>query len=285
MMRAVGLGEAQGHPPEIIIVSGGVGSSAEQLLYTVLAQFPNAALPVHTEGSVRRVEQVEAILAQAAASGALVIHTLVEAELRRGLVERARAMGVMQIDLMGTLIDWITSRTGQGPLEQPGLYRRLNRDYFERVSAIDFTIAHDDGKNIEDLAQAEIILMGVSRVGKTPLSLYLAVLGWKVANWPMVPGFDLPEVLFRQPHERVFGLTIAPEQLLVYRSQRQARLGVSGTSNYVNLDAIQQELKQASRTFRAAGFPVIDMTDKTIELAADEILRRIAGQKNFSLGG
>ena len=260
--------------PTIYILSGGIGSSGEQLVNTVLAQFPGANVNLVMVGSVRQVEQILATLAQAQASGGLVVHTLVEAPLRSLLVQEAQRLGVPAIDLMGPLIGWLSQALGRDPLAKPGLYRQLNRQYFERVAAIDFTMAHDDGKNPEGWEQAEFVLVGVSRVGKTPLSLYLAVLGWKVANVPLVPQLPVPEMLFRLDPGRVFGLTIDADQLLGYRLKRQARLGVSGASDYVDPDEIENELRQANRVFQRGKFEVIDMTDKTIELGADEILRK-----------
>ena len=260
--------------PTIFILSGGIGSTGEQLVNTVLAQFPGASINVVMVGSVRQAEQILATLAQAQASGGLVLHTLVEAPLRSLLIQEAQRLAVPAIDLMGPLIQWLSQALGQEPLGKPGLYRQLNRQYFERVAAIDFAMAHDDGKNSDELEQAEFVLVGVSRVGKTPLSLYLAVLGWKVANIPLVPQLPVPEALFHLDPRRVFGLTIDPDQLLSYRLKRQARLGVSGPSDYVDPEGIEIELREANKVFQRGKFEVIDMTDRTIELGADEILRR-----------
>jgi regulator of PEP synthase PpsR (kinase-PPPase family) len=168
--------------PTIFILSGGIGSSGEQLVNTVLAQFPGASVKLVMVGSIRQPEQILATLAQARVAGGMVVHTLVETPLRSLLAQEAQRMGVTAVDLMGPLIQWLAQALGREPLGKPGLYRQLNRQYFERVAAIDFTMAHDDGKNPEGWEQAEFVLVGVSRVGKTPLSLYLAVLGWKVAK-------------------------------------------------------------------------------------------------------
>lgn len=266
--------------PEIFIVSGGVGASAEQLAYTVLAQFPNRCVPVTTIGNVRHPEQVQQVLAQAAAKGAIIVHTMVDTEMRRYLQVSAQALGLAAVDLMGGLIDWLAEQLAASPLEEPGLYRRLNRAYFERVSSIEYTMAHDDGKSPEGWAQADLLLLGVSRVGKTPLSLYLAVLGWKIANLPLVPGLILPEELFKMERSKMLGLSIKPDQVLAYRLQRQARLGVVGPSAYIDPEEIYQEIKDAARLFNRLGISVIDMTDKTIEMAADEIVRRLTGGKD-----
>lgn len=261
--------------PTIFILSGGVGASAEQVANTVLAQFPQHNVRIVTIGNIRQPEQVMQALEQGKAAGGLVVHTLVDRTLRELAEREAARLGVASIDLMGPLIDWLSAALGQQPLQQPGKYRMLHRKYFERVSAIDFALAHDDGKKPEDWSQAELVIAGVSRTGKTPLSVYLAVLGWKVANYPIVPGIPVPQALFELNPSRVVGLTIDPDQLLVFRRQRQARLGVSEASEYTNLEAIEDELRRARQVIRQGNFYMLNMTDKTIEQGADEIIRAV----------
>lgn len=262
-------------PPSIFIISGGVGASGEQLVYTALAQFPPDCVRVSTIGNVRRSEQVMEALQQAQEAGALVVHTLVDSNLQSLLVTEAARLGVRELDVMGPILEWVSEKVGRPPAGQPGLYRQLNRDYFDRVAAIDFTMKHDDGKNREGWPEAEAMLVGVSRVGKTPLSIYLAVLGWKVANYPFVPQIPVPEALFSLGSGRVFGLTIEPGQLLQYRAQRQKQLGVTGASSYVDPKAVFEEVQSAEAVFKKGRFTVIDMTDKTIEMGADEIIRHL----------
>ena len=265
--------------PVVYLVSGGVGASGEQLVHTVLAQFPKDAVQVITLANVRQPEQITQLLEQAQADGGLVIHTLVEPLLRRHLLDEAPNYSVDAIDLMGPLAEWVTQKTGLQPLGQPGLYRQLNRQYFDRVAAIEYSMAHDDGKHPEGWPEAEAMLVGVSRAGKTPLSLYLAVLGWKVANYPFVPHIPVPEALFALDPRRVIGLTIDPGQLIQYRRQRQYALGVpaaTGASAYFDPQAVFEEVQEANRVFRRAGFTMVDMTDKTIEMGADEIIRRLS---------
>lgn len=264
--------------PTIFILSGGAGASGEQLVNTVLAQFPENSARAQTIGNIRHPEQISNVLKQASMTGSFVVYTLVDEQLRSQLVKEAQALGVKTIDLMGPLIDWLSAALGREPLQQPGKYRQLHREYYDRVAAIDYTLMHDDGKNPEGWSQAEVVLVGVSRSGKTPLSLYLAVLGWKVANVPLVPEIPVADALFNLDSERVIGLVIDPEQLLIYRRQRQERLGVRETSSYTDLEAIQEELQQAKRIFRKGHFSMINMTDRTIEQSADEIIRKRTGQ-------
>lgn len=262
--------------PTIFIISGGIGASGEQLVHTVLAQFPKDAVRIITVGNVRQPEQIADVLLQAQKLDALVVHTLVDSQMRDYLLSEARRYQVQAIDLMGPLMEWVTQKAGLMPKGQPGLYRQLHQEYFDRVSAIDFTMAHDDGKNPDGWSQAEAVLVGVSRVGKTPLSLYLAVLGWKVANYPFVTQVPIPEALFSLDPKRVFALTVEPGQLLQYRLRRQRQLGAPGHSAYVDPQAVYEEIQEALQIFRRGRFTVIDMTDKTIEMGADEIIRHLS---------
>lgn len=262
-------------PPPIYVVSGGTGASGEQLVHTVLAQFPESQVPVIMRGHVRHLEQVEAVVDQAAASGGTIVHTMVDARLRDALTRLAQDRNVAAIDLMGDLLSRLADVLGQEPVGHPGLYRQLHQAYFERVAAIDFAMAHDDGKNPEGWPQADIVLVGVSRVGKTPLSMYLSVLGWKVANVPLVMGLPPPPDLFQLDRRRVIGLNIEPGQLLVHRQQRQRRLGAPGPSAYTDPAAIYEEVEAARQVFRQGGFSIIDVTDKPIETSADEIIERV----------
>jgi len=261
------------NPPPIYIVSGGVGASGEQLVYTVLAQFPEQRVPVFTVGNVRQLHQIEDVVQRALESGGTIVHTLVDDGMRQHLVELAREQGVVAIDLMGDLLGRLSELLGRQPLRQPGLYRKLNQQYYERVSAIEFAMVHDDGKAPEDWPSADLVLIGVSRSGKTPLSLYLSVLGWKVANVPLFLGMTLPDGLFQLDRQRIFGLSVEAGQLLLFRQQRQKRLGMTGPSYYTDPGHIEEELAFARQVFRQGGFSVIDVTDKPIESSADEIIR------------
>jgi [pyruvate, water dikinase]-phosphate phosphotransferase / [pyruvate, water dikinase] kinase len=222
---------------------------------------------------VRELAEIEKTLQAAHAQNGTVVHTLVDPHLRAGLVQRALQLGVCAIDLMGALLERLSSQSGMQPAGHPGLYRQLNQDYFNRIAAIEYTMAHDDGKDPEGWKQAEIMILGVSRCGKTPLSLYLSVLGWRVANLPLVPGIAPPEALFALDPLRVVGLDIDPWQLIQHRQRRQIQLGAPGPTAYTDPEAIETELKMARRIYRQHGFAVIQVTDKPVETSADEVIR------------
>ena len=256
----------------IYVISGGMGASGEHLVRTALAQFEDANLPVVVVPRVHQMSQVEDLVAQAAASGGAIVHTLVDTRLGARLSRRARQAGVRTVDLMGGLLSLLARTLNRKPLGEPGLYRKLREEYFDRIEAIEFTVAHDDGRNHHELHLAEVVLVGVSRVGKTPLSMYLSVMGWKVANVPLVSGLPPPEELSRIDPRRVVGLTIDPEQLRIHRRLRSRRMGVGTETGYTDLSELQEEVGASRRLCQRSGFPLVDVTDKPVEEAASEVL-------------
>jgi regulator of PEP synthase PpsR (kinase-PPPase family) len=260
-------------PGPILIVSGGYGASGEQLARTALAQFiAGVAVEVRVIPHVLTQQQVFEAVETARRERGTILHTLVDPKLRRAMIDRARERNVVAIDLIGRLLGHLTSELGQRPLGRPGMYRQLREDYFQRVEAIEFTLLHDDGKKIDELGEAELILVGPSRVGKTPLSIYLSTLGWKVANVPIVHELPVPSELLQADHGRIVGLTIDPMQLLSHRQRRQEGLRVGRRSPYTNPELIVEEVETARRLYRREGFPIINMTNRQIEEAADEVI-------------
>lgn len=259
----------------IFIVSGGVGFSGEQLVRTALAQFPDAEVPVILVPRVQQVEQLTEIVARAVNSDGTIVHTLVDATLRTHLLFLAAEQQVAAIDLIGPVLARLKSVLGQHPIGQPGRYREQHQSRFARVDAIEFALAHDDGQHPQGWTGADILLIGVSRVGKTPISIYLAVLGWKTANLPLVKEIPPPIELFQLDRRRVVGLTIDLDHLLSHRRQRQLRLGMPSWSPYTDPAAVCAELETAYQVCRQGGFQLVDVTDKPIELLADEITKHI----------
>jgi hypothetical protein len=271
----------KGTPPPVYIVSGGSGASGQQIVDTVLAQFPTTQLPVIVRNNVRSLQQVETAVREAEADGGTVVHTLVEGSLREALIRLGRKHGVATIDLMGPLLEQVAGQTGLKPLEQPGLYRELRKDYFERVDAIDFAVYHDDGGRPEGIPSADIVIIGVSRCGKTPLSMYLAVHGWKVANIPIIKDIPLPDELSRVDRRRVIGLSIEHKRLVEHRKKREEHMGRVGTSAYSSPSAVFEELEVARRIYREGGYYVVDVTDKPIEFTAAEIIKFITSKPDM----
>jgi regulator of PEP synthase PpsR (kinase-PPPase family) len=176
---------------------------------------------------------------------------------------------------MGPVISKIQTFLNLKPLEKPGLYREIHQVDLKQVSAIDFALAHDDGLNPETLAQAEIVLVGLSRAGKTPLSMYMAVMGWKVANIPYVPGVAMPDTIDQVDRRRIIALNINAVQLLAHRKMRQESLGASDIYAYSSKTDIENEILAAQRYYITKGFSMIDVSNKPIETSAEEIIEMI----------
>ena len=268
------MARQEGSPP-IFIISGGEGASGKQLVHTAIAQFQEVDVPTIILPHVHRETQIKKAVDRAARTGGTIVHTLVDAEMRRALIQQARASNVVAIDLMGRLLSRLSSTLEQRPVGRPGLYRQLRQEYFDRVEAVEFTVAHDDSRNLHELHRAEIVLVGVSRVGKTPLSMYLALLGWKVANVPVVPQVPPPDQLFKVDPRRVVGLTIAPDQLMIHRRIRLQRLKVHEQTPYTRAPELDQEVEVVRRLCRHHRFALVEVTDKPIEESAEEVISRV----------
>lgn len=260
--------------PPIYVVSGGTGATGELLARTVSAQFRVQA-PIVVVGNVNTPEEVQGVVRTAVEAGGCILHTMVNQRLREMLIELAREAHVFAFDLPGPLLDYLSEKLAQEPVGVPGLYRQQQIAYFRRVEAIEYTVAHDDGKRSEELHTADIILVGPSRCGKTPLSMYLAMIGWKVANVPIVPYVAPPPQLFTVEKRRIVALQIAPSQLLAHRKWRQQRLGTE-EGVYTDRDSIIEELREYNHFVYRSGFPTIDVTDKPIESSGDEVVQKVA---------
>jgi regulator of PEP synthase PpsR (kinase-PPPase family) len=270
-------------PPEtkrvpVYVVSGGAGSSGSWLVNTVAAQFPDADIAVETIAPVNSVDRIRGIAGKAKETGGIIVHTRVDTRLREEMQKIAAAESIPAVDLMGELLDTLARILGRRPVGRPGLYRSLNRQYFDRFDSINFALTHDDGLNAGDLDQAEIVIMGVSRAGKTPISMYLAMLGWKVANVPYVQGQTPPPELKKADRGRMIGLNVDAEHLVSYRKSRRRKLGMKDQVNYTDLMRVFEEVEEAFDFYRRNGFTVIDVTDKPMETSADEILEIITAR-------
>ena len=266
--------------PPIYIVSGGKGLAGDAVVQSVLIQFPNNRVPVIIVPDVLNQLKIDEITSKALLTKGVIVHSMVDPEIRKMLIESCNQLGVNHIDLVGDLSDYLSNLLNTQPISKPGLYRLSHIEYFRRVEAIDFTLKVDDGQNPERLTQADIILTGVSRTGKTPLSVYLAMFGWKVANVPLVPDIDPPEELFKVDPGRVFGLNISLIYLIAQRANRVRSLQLTDDSDYINKKKVGEELDYARRIFDRGGFTEIQITNKPIESSANEILTILTSRYN-----
>lgn len=258
------------------LVSDSTGETLETVAKAALAQFDDVEAIRHYWPMVRTPGHVERIMAEIAQNPGLVLFTMVNADLRTALEKRCAALGLPHVGAIDPVMEALSNVLGKPLKARPGLQHMLDDAYFARVEAIQFTIAHDDGLNWENWEQADIILAGVSRSSKTPTSIYLANRGYKTANIPIVVESPPPDLLYKLNHPLVVGLVTNPERLVQIRRNRLLALNQTPDTDYVDQDAVTREAAYARRMFADNGWPVIDMTRRSIEEAAAAIINLYA---------
>ena len=260
----------------IYVVSDSTGETAERVTRATLLQFPDHSVRLKLERRIRDRRGLTAILESAAAQEAMVVFTLVRPELRDHFNQQAARLGVRHVDVIGALISQIGHYLEADPVNIPTGEMPLSKEYFRRVEAIEFAVKSDDGKEPRNLHRADLVLVGVSRTSKTPLSTYLAGRGLKVANVPLVLGVEPPSELHELPGYRVVGLTVDIDQLMDIRRQRLQQLGMPPDANYGHRDHVKAELEYAHAIFRdKPEWMVVDVTNCAIEETATIILEAL----------
>jgi regulator of PEP synthase PpsR (kinase-PPPase family) len=257
---------------ELHVVSDATGETASRLVTALEAQFPDQPFVEVRHPRVESVEDLAKAVNRAKGRRAVIVYTLVEPEWRdamRGFCRRAR---VHYCDLLGHPIDSVRRVSGMQARMRPGARPTLNESYFKRIEAIEFAVRYDDGVG-QGLEDADIVLVGVSRTSKTPLSMYLGYLGYKTANVPIVKGIEPPAELFRIQPAKVVGLTIDAERLADIRRDRARNMGAS--KRYAELLEIYDELEEATAVHRRLGCPVIDVSELSVEETAYRIIRLV----------
>lgn len=267
--------------PHIYIVSGGKGLAGEYVVKSLLVQFPDFKVPTTIVSGIAFEADALDVVLKAKNNNGIIVHTMVNKRMRVKLTSLCLEHDVVNFDLMGQLSDFLTYALGAEPIQVPGLFMKINQDYFDRVAAIEFTMSTDDGMNSTRLSEADIILTGISRTGKTPLSIYLAMFGWKVSNVPLVKDIPPPSELFKVDEKRVFGLTIDNSNLLAQRKRRVSQMGHFDSGSYLDVRGINEELIAADNLFKRGRFTVIDVTNKPIESTANEIVHFL--QERFEI--
>ena len=238
-----------------------------------LAQFEGADVHRHFWPMVRSQQHLDRVLVEIANHPGLVLFTLVNAEIRSRLEDRCRTLGLPTVSALDAVTVALANMLGQQARARPGRQHTMDEAYFERVDAIHYTIAHDDGIAPEDWENADIVLAGVSRTSKTPTSIYLANRGYKVANIPIVPESPPPPHLFALRRPMVVGLTTAPERLIQVRRNRLLSLNQAPETAYVDQERVAREVQYARRMFADNGWPVIDVTRRSIEETAAAVVQ------------
>lgn len=254
------------------LVSDATGETLTALTNAALVQFDDAEAVKHLWPMIRNRAQIEDVVAGIREQPGLVLFTLVDHDLRQLLEEGCRALGVRYLAALDPMMQALREFLGGETRLRPGIQHEMNQEYFERIEAMHFTLAHDDGQQVEDLDRADIVLVGVSRTSKTPTCMYLANRGLKAANVPFVPSLQLPPQLLQLKRPLVVGLTTSAERLAQIRRNRLISLREMANGDYADLDRVAAELAEAKRTFARHRWPVIDVTRKSIEETAAAIL-------------
>lgn len=256
------------------LVSDATGETLSAVAKAACAQFELVRPIDHTYALVRSPRQLERVLAEIEVAPGIVMYTLINPILKHRLEERCAQLGLPCIPILDPVIGALRSYLGTTEhLDKPGIQHELDASYFRRIEALTFSMAHDDGQSIANLNEADVVLVGVSRTSKTPTCIYLANRGIKAANVPIVPGVRLPGELEALDHPLVVGLTVSPERLVSIRRNRLAIMNQEDEeTDYVDLEMVRAEMTAARRVFAIHGWPVIDVTRRSIEETAAAIL-------------
>ncbi len=253
-------------------VSDATGELALNLATAAVRQFKKEGIALLQRSRIRTLEKISRVVREVRDTHGFIIFTLVSAELREHLIRTANELQVPVVDVMGPALEALARYLQVSPSDQPGLRHEFTGDYYRRNDAIEFAVKHDDGAGLDTIDQADIILLGISRTSKTPLSIYLAYRGFKTANVPIIYNMSLPSEVRSSNPKKIVGLNISPEKLVQLRGARLARLGLSRKEDYANIDHIRQEISYANKLFLQLGsVPVIDVTSKAIEEVATEV--------------
>ncbi len=258
--------------PTIYAISDSIGETAEAVARAAASQFNSGMVDVIRVPYVSTPDQISEVMKEAARQKCIICHTLVCPDLREAIAAEALKYELTTIDIMGPMLRGISKIVDTPPKLTPGLIHKLDQEYFKRVEAVEFAVKYDDGKNPWGLPKADVVLVGVSRTSKTPLSMYLAHKKLKVANVPLVPEVPPPEELFRIPPQKIIGLVIDAMQLNEIRQERLKAMGLSGDANYANVERILAELEYAKGIMKRLRCPVIDVSNKAVEETANRIL-------------
>ena len=261
--------------PFIYLFSDATGETVETMVDAALTQFPVDNMQIKRVSNLRSANQIRTVLETVLLNRGMVVYTMADQELANIVHEECEVRKIFCIDLFTPLLMKLSAYLGCPPRGTPGLLHSVNERYYRRIEAVDFSVKHDDGQELRTLYLADIILIGVSRSSKTPLSMYLANSGWKVANVPIIKGIAPPEELFSAARNRLVCLTIDPQRLLELRIARLRNLHQSIDSVYANLEQIIEELDFVKSLCKKQGWPMVDVSEKAVEETANDILTKL----------
>ena len=261
----------------LFIVSDSIGETGELVAKAAISQFrpglQNTTLKRFTH--IDSLDHIKEITELAHEKNAMILYTLVRTDMKEALVKYCTQYNLKSVDLIGPVIDLLEQNLGEKAMEEPGLVRKLDEDYFKKIEAIEFAVKYDDGRDPRGLLLADIVLVGVSRTSKTPLSQYLAHKRYKVANVPLVPEVKPPEELFLVDPAKCFGLVITPEKLNTIRKERLIAIGLNDDASYARIERINEEIEHFNQVVQKIGCQVIDVTNRAVEETANVVINHI----------
>jgi regulator of PEP synthase PpsR (kinase-PPPase family) len=259
----------------IFIVSDGTGATAESVLASVVVQFRGVQFNIRRFPFARTEEHMKEIVRQAPEGKCIIVFTLVSEELRKFLIEEGVARKLTVVDVMGPLISTFSSILKHSPRMRPGIFRQQEEEMYRLTEAIHYTLSHDDGMGLETVDQADLIILGVSRTGKTPTSMFLSCRKLKVANVPILYQDPLPRAVTKAPSKKV-GFTMSPDRLIQLRSERVRRMASAQLPRYASKTHVVEELEYSKQVYRKIpSLRVIDVTDRSIEEISEWITRQV----------
>jgi len=267
---------------QIYLISDSTGETLDRVFLAIKAQFNNIEYDVRSYFFTRTENQISKIMEEAKKNDdAIILYTIVDTSLAKFLADKGDEKKIPCFSVLGNLIMNFSKLLNQKASHVPSGQHALNEEYYERIEAIQFTMAHDDGNLVEDIDKADLILLGVSRTSKTPTSIYLANKGYKTLNIPLVNKQSIPESLKRNPKlSCVVGLTTDPQRLVDIRKNRMNTLKEKENTNYTNISKIEKEINEAKKTFNKYKWPTIDVTRKSVEETAASIIKIYEINKN-----
>jgi [pyruvate, water dikinase]-phosphate phosphotransferase / [pyruvate, water dikinase] kinase len=256
----------------IFILSDATGDTASRIVRAALKQFVGRHVTVRRFPNVLRRSEVRGILEEARKQPTLVAHTFAATPLRQAIEEECKGLEIEVLDLLGPLLTSLGEFLRRKPQEVPGLFHKIDHQYFRRIDAVEYAVMHDDGKHQEGLVHGDLVLVGLSRTGKTPLSVYLALEGWRVGNVPVIHERPVPESVLALPRNKVVGLVLDPTRLAEVRRSRLDYLSPGSQTAYDDEESVRDEVQWCRRLFAHHGIRFIDVTQKAIEESAHEVL-------------
>ncbi|MEW9500455.1 pyruvate, water dikinase regulatory protein [Jeotgalibacillus marinus] len=261
----------------VYVLSDSVGETAELVAKACVSQFRQSRNSINVKRFpyVEDTSNIDEVISLAKDDQGIIVYTLVKPEIRSYIERQIKIHGIKGHDVVGPIVSSLQLSCEEDPINEPGMVHDLDEDYFKKIEAIEFAVKYDDGRDPRGILKADIVLVGVSRTSKTPLSQYLAHKRLKVANVPLVPEVDPPSELFKVDPSKCYGLKISPDKLNHIRKERLIALGLNDDATYARMDRIKEELSHFENVVSKIKCPVIDVTNKAVEETANIILNDV----------